>query len=80
MAFLSAGTDGTDGHTSAAGGIVDGRSVTELMESKVDVEESLRRFDSFRALALWAEVRHSWHRLAGTYDTNIYSGDRLTPA
>jgi hypothetical protein len=32
------------------------------------------------ALALWAEVRHSWHRLAGTYDTQIYDGTRLPPA
>jgi hypothetical protein len=32
------------------------------------------------ALALWAELRHSWHRLTGSYDTAIFSGARLTPA
>jgi hypothetical protein len=31
------------------------------------------------ALALWAEARHSWHRLADTYDTEIYNGTRLAP-
>lgn len=30
------------------------------------------------ALGLWAEVRHSWHRLLGTYDTAVYRGGRLT--
>jgi glycerate-2-kinase len=50
MAFLSAGTDGTDGHTPAAGGIVDGNTVGQLEEAKVDVEESLKRFDSYTGL------------------------------
>jgi B12-binding domain/radical SAM domain protein len=31
------------------------------------------------ALALWAEVGHSWHRLTGAYDTAVYSGTRLPP-
>jgi len=28
-------------------------------------------------LALWAEVRHSVHRLLGSYDTDVFSGQRL---
>src|SRR5262249_48225450 len=47
MAFLSAGTDGTDGHTPAAGGVVDGSTVSQLEETKVDVEDALGRYDSF---------------------------------
>jgi hypothetical protein len=31
------------------------------------------------ALALWAELGHSWHRLTGAYDTAVYSGTRLPP-
>jgi glycerate-2-kinase len=50
MAFLSAGTDGTDGHTPAAGGIVDGNTVAQLEEAKIDVEDALTRYDSFTAL------------------------------
>jgi B12-binding domain/radical SAM domain protein len=30
-------------------------------------------------LALGTEVRHSWHRLTGTYDTAVFSGRRLMP-
>lgn len=50
MAFLSAGTDGTDGHTPAAGAIVDGMTVTNLAEAKVDLEDALSRYDSYTAL------------------------------
>ena len=32
------------------------------------------------ALALWAEFGHSWHRLAGRYDTAVFSGARLVPS
>ena len=27
------------------------------------------------ALALWPKARPGWHRLADTYDTDIYDGD-----
>jgi B12-binding domain/radical SAM domain protein len=30
-------------------------------------------------LAVWAEVRHSLHRLVGNYDTALFSNARLTP-
>ena len=50
MAFLSAGTDGTDGPTLAAGGIVDGQTVQRLSEKNVDVDRVLTSFDSYEAL------------------------------
>jgi B12-binding domain/radical SAM domain protein len=31
------------------------------------------------ALALWAEIGHSRHRLTGAYDTAVFCGARLTP-
>ncbi|EEB74556.1 glycerate kinase [Thermococcus sp. AM4] len=43
-------TDGTDGPTDAAGGIVDGGTLKRLEEAGVDVEEALRDHDSYRAL------------------------------
>jgi len=43
-------TDGTDGPTDVAGGIVDGETLKRLEEAGVDVEEALRNHDSYRAL------------------------------
>ena len=50
MAFLSAATDGTDGPTNAAGGLVDGNSVADLEAKKVDITDAIKRYDSFTAL------------------------------
>jgi glycerate 2-kinase len=50
MAFLSAGTDGTDGHTTAAGAVVDGSTVAQLLEKQGDVDDALSRYDSFNIL------------------------------
>ena len=43
-------TDGTDGPTDAAGGIVDGETLRKLKEAGVNVEGALRNHDSYRAL------------------------------
>ncbi|WP_297535284.1 glycerate kinase [Thermococcus sp.] len=43
-------TDGTDGPTNAAGGIVDGGTLKRLEEAGIDVDEFLRNHDSYRAL------------------------------
>ncbi|NBJ91804.1 glycerate kinase [bacterium 1xD42-62] len=48
--LFSIGSDGTDGPTDAAGGIVDGETVYKLKEIGVDVEEALRNHDSYHAL------------------------------
>jgi glycerate 2-kinase len=47
---LAVDTDGTDGPTDAAGGIVDGRTLGLLEKTGVDVEEALRRHDAYHAL------------------------------
>ncbi|ASI99065.1 glycerate kinase type-2 family protein [Thermococcus celer] len=49
-AVLAVDTDGTDGPTDAAGGIVDGETLERLKEEGVDVEKALRNHDSYRAL------------------------------
>jgi glycerate-2-kinase len=51
MAFLAAGTDGTDGPTEAAGGVVDGFSIEQMRGAGVDVDGSIERYDSHTALA-----------------------------
>lgn len=48
--LFSIGSDGTDGPTDAAGGIVDGETVIKLKEAGVDVEETLLNNDSYHAL------------------------------
>lgn len=66
MAFLAAGTDGTDGPTNAAGGIVDGSTIAMLKAAGADADEMLARYDSYAALAK-AEARLE----TGPTDTNV---------
>jgi len=50
VVFLSGGTDGTDGPTDAAGGIVDGETVSTGKEKKLDINETLQNNDSYNYL------------------------------
>lgn len=50
VAFLSGGTDGTDGPTDAAGGVVDGNTVNMGNDLNLDIHEYLRRNDSYNYL------------------------------
>lgn len=47
---LSCGSDGTDGPTDAAGGLVDNNSFNELKKLNIDVDEVLNNNDSYNAL------------------------------
>jgi glycerate-2-kinase len=47
---LALGTDGTDGPTDAAGGLVDSSTVPRLADRGIDPERRLRRHDSTPAL------------------------------
>jgi glycerate 2-kinase len=49
-AAFSADTDGHDGSTGAAGGIVDGETAQEIRDGGVDPEEALSDNDSYPAL------------------------------
>lgn len=50
IALASVGTDGTDGPTDAAGGIVDGKSFYRMLSKGIDPEEALLNNDSYNAL------------------------------
>jgi hydroxypyruvate reductase len=47
VVMLSAGTDGTDGPTDAAGALADGNTVKEALEKGLDAEQFLRENDSY---------------------------------
>ncbi|MBP1911740.1 glycerate-2-kinase [Thermococcus stetteri] len=47
---LAVDTDGTDGPTDAAGGIVKGNTLERLKRAGIDVEEALRKHDAYHAL------------------------------
>ncbi len=47
---LAVDTDGTDGPTDAAGGIVDGETLEKLKKAGIDIEEALRMHDAYHAL------------------------------
>lgn len=50
VVIASLGSDGTDGPTDAAGGIVDGRTEAELRAEGVSIPEVLRENDAYNAL------------------------------
>ncbi|MCL2611114.1 MAG: glycerate kinase [Defluviitaleaceae bacterium] len=50
LLFFSLGSDGTDGPTDAAGGIVTGQTAIQLKERDIDINEVLKNNDSYNAL------------------------------
>ena len=50
VVIASLGTDGRDGPTEAAGGMVDGGTVGRMQEEGVDPRKCLYRNDAYRAL------------------------------
>ena len=66
MAFLAAGTDGTDGPTDAAGGLVDGETLETMKANGVDVDGAISSFDSYHALE-----KGDAHIVTGPTDTNV---------
>ncbi|HVY82642.1 MAG TPA: DUF4147 domain-containing protein [Steroidobacteraceae bacterium] len=66
LVLLVAGTDGTDGVTCDAGGIVDGETCSRVALGSLDVQQCLERADSGAALAAAGDLIHT-----GPTGTNV---------
>ncbi len=64
--FLSGGTDGRDGPTDAAGGIVDQNSITRMIQAGIDPVAMLNNNDSYTALKCSQDLLDT-----GTTGTNV---------
>ena len=65
-AFLSVGTDGIDGPTDAAGGLVDGTTLARARDLGLDLEASLADNDAYHALDRLGDLVRT-----GPTDTNV---------
>ena len=66
VSILSAGTDGTDGPTDAAGAFIDGTTVARASARGLDANDFLRRQDSYTLLDALGDL----HR-TGPTGTNV---------
>jgi glycerate 2-kinase len=69
--MLSGGTDGTDGPTDAAGGIVDGTTVRRAREKGLDAREYLRRNDSYSFLKAVDDLLMTGPTLTNVMDVRL---------
>ena len=66
LALLAAGTDGTDGTTDDAGGVVDGETVSRISLASLDADQSLASAEANAALAASGDLVHT-----GPTGTNV---------
>jgi len=77
LALLAAGTDGTDGPTEDAGGVVDGETVARISLGGLDADRCLVRADSNAALAASGDLVHTGP--TGTNVGDLVIGLNLSP-
>jgi hydroxypyruvate reductase len=71
VVVLSAGTDGTDGPTDAAGGIVDGLTIQRARDKSVDAIACLRQNDSYHLLEATGDLFHTGPTLTNVMDIQV---------
>jgi glycerate-2-kinase len=70
--MLSAGTDGTDGPTDAAGAVVDGTTATKARERGIEPMEYLANNDSYSFFQKFDELTGGKaHLMTGPTGTNV---------
>ena len=58
--FLSGGTDGIDGPTDAAGGLVDNGTLSRIKNKNKSIYEFLENNDSYEALKMAEDLDFDW--------------------
>jgi hydroxypyruvate reductase len=71
IVVLSGGTDGTDGPTDAAGGIVDGTTMERAREKGLDAREYLQRNDSYHFLKAVDDLLMTGPTLTNVMDVRL---------
>jgi hydroxypyruvate reductase len=71
VVVLSAGTDGTDGPTDAAGGIVDGLTIHRAKDKGFDAAEYLDRNDSYHLLQATGDLFQTGPTLTNVMDMQV---------
>jgi glycerate 2-kinase len=66
ITMLSAGTDGNDGPTSAAGAVVDSDTINDALSKNIDPDIYIREFDSYNFF-----IRAGGHIITGPTMTNV---------
>ena len=66
ITFLSAGTDGTDGPTDAAGAFADGQTIAKAEKTSLDALEYLNNNDSYTFFSTIGDLL-----IAGPTGTNV---------
>ena len=71
VVVLSGGTDGTDGPTDAAGGIVDGTTVQRGRDKGLDAQDYLKRNDSYPFLKTVGDLLVTGPTLTNVMDLRL---------
>ena len=74
IAVLSAGTDGIDGNSPAAGAVVDGTTSERARAEGMNLSESLRGFNAFPLLEKLGDTIHTGPTGTNVRDVRIVMG------
>lgn len=79
ITVLSAGTDGIDGNSPAAGGVVDGTTQERARAAGLDMAEHLRAFNAFPLLDRLGDAIHTGPAGTNVRDLRILLADSTAP-
>ena len=75
IVMLSGGTDGTDGPTDAAGGVVDPETVISGRDSEIDIKKALNNNDAYHYLEKTGDLIKTGPTLTNVMDIRLLMVD-----